>query len=183
MLISDTTWTYPSGSAPHVSLVQIPRPLLGELARQEHGPATVASRLVTPYLTGPECNALWRLRDDQLDAQPADAAWVTRFVLTPGVAGAVGVAGFHGRPDPDGMVEVGYRIEPGHRRRGYARAALETLLAIAREHPSVKVVRASVSPGNIASRSLIDQYGFTEVGEQWDDQDGLETILELPVQG
>lgn len=136
--------------------------------------------MLTPYLTSSVCARLWRLRYDQVNAQPADAAWVTRLVLAPGVTGAVGLAGFHGRPDPDGMVEVGYRIDPRHRRRGYARAALETLLALAGEHPAVRVVRASVSPGNTASRSLVDQYGFVEVGEQWDDEDGLETVLERP---
>jgi RimJ/RimL family protein N-acetyltransferase len=95
------------------------------------------------------------------------------------VPGAVGLAGFHGPPDGKGMVELGYRIDPRHRRHGYARAALETLLAVARDQPSVEIVRATVSPDNVASRSLIDQYGFAEVGDQWDDEDGLEIILEV----
>ncbi|WP_394771571.1 GNAT family N-acetyltransferase [Lacisediminihabitans sp.] len=71
-----------------------------------------------------------------------------------------------------------YRIDPAHRRRGYARSALEILLATARADSRVSVVRATVSPDNTASRALIDQYGFREVGEQWDDEDGLEVILE-----
>jgi ribosomal-protein-alanine N-acetyltransferase len=54
------------------------------------------------------------------------------------------------------------------------------LLAVARAHPDVKVVRATISPDNHASRSLLDGYGFSEVGEQWDDEDGLEIILEVP---
>lgn len=36
-----------------------------------------------------------------------------------------------------------------------------------------------MSPDNLASLALIDQYGFREVGEQWDDEDGLETIFEV----
>jgi RimJ/RimL family protein N-acetyltransferase len=44
--------------------------------------------------------------------------------------------------------------------------------------PRVKVVRATVSPDNIPSRSLIAQYDFVEVGEQIDEEDGLEVILE-----
>ena len=35
------------------------------------------------------------------------------------------------------------------------------------------------SPDNVASYRLASQYGFTEVGEQWDDEDGLEIIYEL----
>lgn len=110
---------------------------------------------------------------------PADAPWVTRYVLVPGSVVPVGLAGFHGPPDSEGMVEVGYRIDPEHRRRGYARQALETLLAIAHAHSAVKVVRATVSPDNVASRALVENYGFAEVGEQWDEEDGLELILEV----
>ncbi|WP_275451176.1 GNAT family N-acetyltransferase [Arthrobacter sp. H14] len=119
------------------------------------------------------------MRSEQITCAPADAPWVTRYVLVPGAVAPVGLAGFHGPPNADGMVEVGYRIDPGHRRRGYAREALETLLAIARAHPAVRVVRATVSPENVASRALVESYGFTTVGEQWDEEDGLEIILEV----
>lgn len=106
---------------------------------------------------------------------------MTRFVYVPGENAPVGVAGFHGPPDEAGMVEVGYRIDPKQRRKGYARQALETLLAVARAHPDVRVVRATISPDNVASRSLVKGYGFEDVGEQWDDEDGLEIIFEVGV--
>jgi RimJ/RimL family protein N-acetyltransferase len=76
-------------------------------------------------------------------------------------------------------VEVGYRIDPAFRRQGYARAALEILLDVASRESEVHTVRATISPDNIASRNLISQYGFNEVGEQWDEEDGLETIFEV----
>jgi hypothetical protein len=41
-------------------------------------------------------------------------------------------------------------------------------------------VRASVRPDNVASLTLIGRYGFVRVGEQWDDEDGLELVLEVP---
>jgi len=41
------------------------------------------------------------------------------------------------------------------------------------------IVRATISQGHHASRSLIGRYGLTELGEQWDDEDGLETIFEI----
>jgi hypothetical protein len=40
-------------------------------------------------------------------------------------------------------------------------------------------VRVTISPDNVASYQLASQYGFTEVGEQWDDVDGLEIIYEV----
>ena len=47
--------------------------------------------------------------------------------------------------------------------------------------PSVRILRATVSPDNAPSLALIAQYPFVEVGEQWDEEDGLETIYEMPV--
>ncbi len=68
------------------------------------------------------------------------------------------------------MLEVGYAVDPTYRRRGYARAALVVVLERAAREPDACKVRATVSPDNVASRNLILQYGFTEVGEQCDDQ-------------
>jgi RimJ/RimL family protein N-acetyltransferase len=77
------------------------------------------------------------------------------------------------------MVEIGYAVDPAYRRRGYARAALEALLQRAAHEPRVNTVRVTISPGNTASYALASQYGFAEVGEQWDEEDGLEIIYEV----
>ena len=78
------------------------------------------------------------------------------------------------------MVEAGYGVDPAFRRRGYARAALLHMIDRARSDPSVRVFRVTVSPDNAASLGLVAQLPFVEVGEQWDDEDGVETIFELP---
>jgi RimJ/RimL family protein N-acetyltransferase len=144
----------------------------------------VAAEAVSPvrlsaYLAGPECRGVWRMRSEQYDENPASAAWVTGVVWDERQSLAVGAAGFHGPPDSEGMVEIGYRIEPVHRRRGYARAALEALLARAAREPDVHRVRVSIRPDNLPSSGLALQYGFRQVGEQWDDVDGLELVYEL----
>jgi ribosomal-protein-alanine N-acetyltransferase len=77
-------------------------------------------------------------------------------------------------------VEVGYTVDPGHRRRGYATAILTALLERAAAEPAVRVVRASISPDNVASLATIAKFGFTRVGEQWDEEDGLELLFERP---
>ena len=66
-------------------------------------------------------------------------------------------------------------------RRGHARRLLATALAWAAADPRVRTVRASISPTNVASLSTIRPFGFTHVGEQWDDEDGLELLYERPV--
>jgi RimJ/RimL family protein N-acetyltransferase len=145
----------------------------------------VAAEAVSPvplsaYLAGQQCRGLWRMRYEQCDQDPANAAWITGIVWDERQSVAVGAAGFHGPPDSGGMVEIGYRIDPAHRRRGYARAALEALLARAAREPDVHRVRVSIRPDNLPSSRLALQHGFRHIGEQWDDEDGLELVYELP---
>jgi ribosomal-protein-alanine N-acetyltransferase len=175
--ITEEPWAHPNPERSTVRLVKVADSVLHALARGEVPGAEPYP--LTTYLRGDECRGLWRTRSEQIANAPGDAPWVTRFVVVTGEAAPVGLAGFHGPPDEAGMVEIGYRIDPEQRRKGYARQALEILLAVGRAHPDVRVIRATISPDNYASRSLVEGYGFVEVGEQWDDEDGLEIILEL----
>jgi RimJ/RimL family protein N-acetyltransferase len=56
---------------------------------------------------------------------------------------------------------------------------LRALLSRAAAEPAVRVVRAAISPGNVASLATIAGSGFVEVGEQWDERDGRELLFEL----
>ncbi|WP_245996952.1 GNAT family N-acetyltransferase [Nocardia pseudobrasiliensis] len=119
------------------------------------------------------------MRSAQSEQNPASADWVTGAIWDEQQRTAVGRAGFHGLPDAAGMVEIGYAVDPVYRRRGYARAALEALLRRASREPEVRTVRVSISPDNLASYRLTSQYGFVEVGQQWDEEDGLEIVYEI----
>jgi RimJ/RimL family protein N-acetyltransferase len=181
MEITEEPWTGRDPAAGRLALVQLPPAVLAALADGDLDGARRATALkLTPYLASAECAGVWRIRRDQIARNAADAPWVTRLAVDRASGKVVGRAGYHGPPDEAGMVEVGYSIDPARRRQGYARAALVILLETARDHPGIGVVRASVRPDNIPSRRLLDQYGFREVGEQWDDVDGLETVLEVP---
>jgi ribosomal-protein-alanine N-acetyltransferase len=181
MTITSQAWQHPDLKQSQLRLVEVPQPVLHALARGEA--VDTSEYPMTPYLRGEQCVGLWRMRSRPVADAPMDVPWVTRFVVVPGVDAPVGLAGFHGRPDEVGMVEIGYRIDPEQRRKGYARQALETLLAIDRAHPDVHVVRATISPDNYASRSLVESYGFEDVGEQWDEDDGLEIVFEAAADG
>lgn len=51
--------------------------------------------------------------------------------------------------------------------------------AVAEASGDALALRATVSPGNTPSRCLIESEGLVEVGDRWDDEDGLEIIDEL----
>ena len=156
-------------------------PVFRALAEGDWAAANAVSPVpVSAYLAGPECRAVWQRRSRQFEEDPASAGWVTGIIWDERQCLAVGRAGYHGPPDDAGTVEIGYAVDPAYRRRGYARAALEALLRRAAQEPQVRRVRVSIRPDNVASYQLAEQYGFRKVGEQWDDEDGLEIVYELP---
>ena len=112
-------------------------------------------------------------------AQPEALPLLLRAMVLradPGVV--VGRIGFHGPSDDTGILEVGYEVFPPYRRRGYAREAVLGMFRWAQRDPAVLRFRATVSPENESSRNLIAGLGFLEVGIQWDEEDGEETIFE-----
>lgn len=171
----------PHSPRPEVRIVHLTGPVFRALADGDLAEANAVSPVpLTAYFAGPDWRAAWAMRSRQVEEDPASAAWVTGVIWDEHRRLAVGRAGYHGPPDPSGMVEIGYAVDPAHRRRGYARAALETLLRRAADEPQVHTVRVTIAPDNLASYRLAAQYGFTEVGEQWDDEDGLEIVYETP---
>lgn len=167
-------------SAPLVRIVHLPAAAFRALADGDLATANTVSPVpLTEYFASPEWRGTWLRRSEQVDQDQASAAWVTGVIWDEQEQVAVGRAGYHGPPDNSGMVEIGYAVDPAYRRRGYARAALEALLQRAAHEPQVKVVRVTIEPDNAASYALAAQYGFAKVGEQWDEEDGLEIIYEV----
>jgi RimJ/RimL family protein N-acetyltransferase len=165
---------------PQVRIVHLDEAAFRALAAGDLAAANAASPVpVSAYFAGPDWRGVWRMRLEQAEQDPASPAWVTGVIWDERIGLAVGRAGYHGPPDAAGMVEIGYAVDPAHRRRGYARAALEALLERAAREPDVRSVRVTVSPDNEPSYRLVSQYGFTEVGEQWDEEDGLEIVYEI----
>lgn len=165
---------------PTVSLILLPAPALAAMLEGDLLQASAVTGVELPpfFLTQ---DWLWRFRLNQIGTDPSSAPWLVRAVVALPDQIVVGHAGFHGPPDDNGMVEIGYSIVPEFQRRGYGRAAARELIRHASEHPGVRVVRASISPDNAASLALIRSLGFTHVGEQWDEEDGLELIFERPL--
>jgi RimJ/RimL family protein N-acetyltransferase len=163
-----------------VRIVHLTGPVFRALAAGDIAAANALSPVpLSASFADPGWRGVWKRRSQQVDEDPASAAWVTGVIWDEQRQLAVGRAGYHGPPDPAGMVEIGYAVIPDYRRRGYARAALEALLGRAAREPDVQSVRVTISPDNRPSYELASQYGFTEVGEQWDDEDGLEIIYEV----
>lgn len=112
---------------------------------------------------------------------PRLLGWATRLARMADADGlgsgpVVAEAGFHGPPDSEGWVEIGYRVVADRRRRGFATEAASALLGWAVER-GVTGVKASVSPENAASSNLLLTLGFTEAGSYRHDVLGEQRIF------
>ncbi|MER7057554.1 GNAT family N-acetyltransferase [Streptomyces sp. NPDC000351] len=78
---------------------------------------------------------------------------------------AVGGMGFHGVPDEEGRVEIGYDLVEAARGHGYATEGLRALSAWALAREEVTSVFATTEPVNLASQAVIVRAGFTRVAK------------------
>jgi ribosomal-protein-alanine N-acetyltransferase len=148
----------------------------GDLA----GGSAEAGVALDEYFVSDRARGIFGYRADQLAKDPSVAPWIVRAAVSEPDGAVVGDAGFHGPPDEAGMVEVGYTVVPEYRRQGYARAMLRALLVRAAAEPAVRTVRARVGSGNTASLATLTGFGFTRVGEQGGEHDGLTVVFEVP---
>ncbi len=127
-----------------------------------------------------EIHYLLKRRLEQMRRDPSEQPWLARaMVLRNDDRTVVGNIGFHGPPDGRGMVEIGYTVDPDHRRRGYAEEAVRALFDWASREHGIRLFRASVGPNNEPSLGLIRKLGFVRTGVQWDEIDGEELVFEL----
>jgi [ribosomal protein S5]-alanine N-acetyltransferase len=184
--------------APRLDLVLISPALIQALVTADWNQAG--------QLLGAQIPAEWRGRDDwqwlaqrpdRAETDPSATRWLPRMLLlrSGGNSGqhavVVGEAGFHGPPDSDGRIEFGYMVVGEFRRRGYAEEAVRALLAWAAAEHQVTRFRATVSPRNTPSLSLIRKLGFVQVGAHHHERRGEELIFhrddvtpaQVPVRG
>lgn len=76
----------------------------------------------------------------------------------------IGDIGFHGRPDDEGVVEVGFGLVQSHWGNGYGTEALSAILGWACKQDQVSAVKAGCLLTNQASAALLRKAGFSETG-------------------
>jgi [ribosomal protein S5]-alanine N-acetyltransferase len=98
------------------------------------------------------------------------SGWLNYYVIAPVRKRHVlaGCAGFKGKPDEKGWVEIGYTVLPGFRRQGLASAAVRLLAAHAFSHTNVTRIRAETLPDRQASLGVLARSGFVADGQSDD---------------
>jgi RimJ/RimL family protein N-acetyltransferase len=97
---------------------------------------------------------------------------------------AIGGIGFHGAPDEEGRVEIGYDLVEGARGNGYAAEALRALADWALARDDVHTLFATIDHENAASQRVVARAGFTRATVEEERAHGeLESGLRLYVLG
>jgi [ribosomal protein S5]-alanine N-acetyltransferase len=80
----------------------------------------------------------------------------------------VGGICFHGEPDKNKEVGIGYGIDEPYQNRGYMSETIAGLTHWITDHKKVKVIKAETECDNISSIRVLEKNGFT-VSQQIDD--------------
>jgi RimJ/RimL family protein N-acetyltransferase len=123
---------------------------------------------------------------ERIRADPAARLWGDRLMLSlvdPATPQAdrrvVGSVIFHGQPDDDGLVEVGYGVEEEQQGKGYATEAVGAAVTWALAQPRVRAVQATTLPFHIPSIRVLEKIGMRRVGER--DHETLGELLVFEV--
>ncbi|HWZ88988.1 MAG TPA: GNAT family N-acetyltransferase, partial [Polyangiaceae bacterium] len=112
----------------------------------------------------------WPLEQDARDGLPwhlahlekgeAERAWRVRVVVLRVSNRVIGSVGLKGPPDFLGDVEIGWGIDPEHRRCGRGREAALALLTWAAAEPGVRSFSATIADDNVPSQRLAATLGM-----------------------
>lgn len=160
-------------------------PVLDDLAsgRRERAAAAIGASIPEWWPDSHDLGFL-RLKYDQAARDQTAGEWLVRALVLRARREMIGHAGFHGPPGINARgdaeaVELGYTVFSEHRGRGYATEAVLSLIRWAGQEHGIPTFIASVGPNNEASLAIVRKLGFLQVGEQLDDEDGLELVFEL----
>ena len=78
----------------------------------------------------------------------------------------IGSAGYIGRPDNEGYIELGFGIIPSKRQKGFCYESVKALIQWGLSHDKVNGIFARCDKSNIASRKTIIKLGFEYLNEK-----------------
>lgn len=100
--------------------------------------------------------------------------YICGFVMVHRTSGTmIGNCGYKSPPDPGGIIEIAYGVDPEHQGRGHATEAAQAMVKYAFASGLVRTVRAHTLPESNASTRVLTKCGFEHVGEVVDPDDGL----------
>lgn len=107
-----------------------------------------------------------------LQQQTEPSKWGSYLFIHSADKALIGLGGYKGGPNADGMVEIGYGIAPAYRNRGYATEAAQGMIDYAFADPNVRRVWAHTLAEPNASTHVLQKCGMSKIAELDDPDDG-----------
>jgi RimJ/RimL family protein N-acetyltransferase len=135
------------------------------------GALGVAPPASWPPLCNDAATREWMRRQQLADAE--NLGWLGWYIIATldGLPTLAGTAGYKGRPDANGEVEIGYSVVPEYHRRGIASAAVR-LLCDRAFAAGVKAVLAETLPEGKPSQGVLGKAGFGKFATRIDPDEG-----------
>lgn len=104
---------------------------------------------------------------------PAESEWWTYLPILLNANILIGTCGYKGKPDHNGIVEIGYEIIEPLRNKGYAREIAKALIENAFRFEQVKLVRAHTFPEENASVKVLKSCNMKFIDTAYDPEYGV----------
>ena len=115
---------------------------------------------------------VFRYVKDKIDKHPQEVKWWSYIAKHNEDNIIIGNGGFKGKPDENGLVEIGYAIAPTYRNKGLATEMARLLVEFAFSIPEVKRVQAHTLAQENASVHVLRKCGFGKIGEMFPSHEG-----------
>lgn len=108
---------------------------------------------------GPDMTEALTIFVEMMEKDPDSRVW-DGIIIHTGDQVAIGGIGFHGGPDEEGTVEIGYNIIPEYQGRGYATEMACRFIDWAFHTPGIKLITAECLDDNIGSIRVLEKVGM-----------------------
>jgi [ribosomal protein S5]-alanine N-acetyltransferase len=90
-----------------------------------------------------------------------DASFYTMWIVIEKLKKAIiGGICFHGEPDENGEVEIGYGIDNNYMNKGYMTETISGIINWIRNKKEVRIIKAETDSSNISSIRVLEKNGF-----------------------
>ena len=129
-------------------------------------------KLAEDWLGFPAAQEAMQPAYEYLKAHPFVLGWWTYLFIHKADRALIGLGGFKGQANEEGVVEIGYAIAPAYRRRGLAAEVAHGLIKYAFFQPEIKKVQAHTLAERNASTGVLEKVGMKHIGTVQDPEDG-----------
>jgi RimJ/RimL family protein N-acetyltransferase len=109
---------------------------------------------------------------EKIASSKNEAGWWTYFPIHKTDNKLIGSCGYKGRPDSNGLIEIGYEITKQYRNKGLATELTKILVRNAFSFEEVSLVRAHTLSEENASTKVLTKCGFSRIEEVDDNRNG-----------